>query len=117
MFTLNTSLALSARSHPQTYHTRCEILVPPSQAGYDKVVKTTHQSGYEQRLSLVASLGSAHQYLRGSRSLRERILAVHIAYEVLAERNKERIPRLSQAEAMKIFINEVVISGYLACRM
>ncbi len=55
-----------------------------------KSYKTTHQSGYEQGLSLVATLGSAHQHLCGGCSLRERIFAVHVAHEVLAERNEEQ---------------------------
>ena len=87
---LEHELRLVGKVASQTYHTGCEVLVPPSQTGYDEVVKTTHQSGDEQGLSLVAALGSAHQHLRGGCGLWERIFTVHIAYEVLAERNQKQ---------------------------
>ena len=66
-------------------HARCELTVPPAQRCHDKVVQTAQESGDEQGLSLAASLLAADQHLCGGCGFRERIFAVHVADEILAE--------------------------------
>ena len=67
-----------------------EVLVPPAKAGYDEVVESAHDAGDEQWLGLTAALGTADEYLRRGSSLRERILAMHVADKVLAEGDEEK---------------------------
>ena len=67
-----------------------EVLVPPAKAGHDEVVESAHDAGDEQWLGLTAALGTADEYLRRGSSLRERILAMHVADKVLAEGDEEK---------------------------
>ena len=66
-----------------------EILIPQTESGGDEVIQAAHQSGGQQRFGLVAALLSGHQYLRGGRRFGEGIFAVHVADEILAERDEE----------------------------
>ena len=66
-----------------------EILVPQAESGSGEVIQAAHQSGGQQRLGLVAALLAGHQYLCGGRGFGEGILAVHVADEILAERDEE----------------------------
>ena len=69
---------------------RGEALVPPAKGGHDEVVESAHDAGNEQRLGLVATLGTADEHLCGGCRLGEGILAVHVADEVFAERDEEQ---------------------------
>ena len=80
---------VSSHSAPLHY-TSGKGLVPPSHGGDDKVVKTTYKTSEKQRLCLIATLCAAYEHLRRGSSLRERILAVHILDEILAERNHKQ---------------------------
>ena len=74
----------------QSHHATGEVLIPPAEGSHDEVVESAHQSGYQQRLGLVAALGSAHQHLCRGRGFGEGILAVHVAHEILAEGDEEQ---------------------------
>ena len=72
-------------------HDACgEVLVPQPERGYDEVIQSSNKSREEQRLCLIAALCAAHQYLRRGCGFRERILPVHVAHEIFAERNEEQ---------------------------
>ena len=72
------------------HHARGDVLVPPAERGYDEIVESAHDTCQQQWLGLVAALGARDEHLRRSRGFREGVLAVHLAHEVLAERNEEQ---------------------------
>ena len=87
---LEHQLSLVGQVFPGTKDTTGEVLIPPSERGYDEVVQTTDYARKEQGLGLVASFGTAHQHLRSGCRLRERIFPVHVFYEILTEGNQEK---------------------------
>ena len=87
---LKDELCLVSSHGAPLHHTRGKGLVPPSHSGDDKVVKTAYKTGDKQRLCLIATLCAAYEHLRRGSSLRERILAVHVLDEILAERNHKQ---------------------------
>ena len=62
-----------------------EHLFPPPEGGEQKVVDSTHQTGDEQWLGLLAALLPADEHLGGGSCLGEGELAVHITHKILAE--------------------------------
>ena len=56
----------------------------------DGIINTANGACQKQRLGLCSSLSSAYENLCGSGSFRERILTMHIANEILSERDKKQ---------------------------
>ena len=71
-------------------HAGSEVLVPPPEGSYDKVVQAADESGKEQRFRLASSLFARNQHLRAGGGFGKRIFAVLLAYEILAERNEKQ---------------------------
>ncbi len=70
-------------------HTCGEALCPQTEGGDDKVVQSAHSRSPYKRFRLTAALLARHKHLRGRGSFRERVLAVLLLHEELAERNEE----------------------------
>ena len=73
-----------------THHACGEVLIPPAERSNDEVIQTTHDTCNQQRLGLIATFRTADEHLRCCRCFGERILAMHLAYEILTERNQKQ---------------------------
>ena len=67
-----------------------EILVPPSEGGHDEVVKTADDTRHQQRFRLAAAFLARYKHLRRCGRFGEGVFAVHVAYEIFTERDKEK---------------------------
>ena len=62
---------------------------PCAESGDDEIVESAHETAEYQCLGIVSSAFAANQDLCCGCGFRERILAVHLLYEVFSERNQE----------------------------
>ena len=87
---LEDELRLVGQLLTEANNARREILVPEAERGHEEVIQSAHDSSHQQGFGLVAALRTAHEHLRGGRSLGEGVFSVHLAHEILAERNQEQ---------------------------
>ena len=65
-------------------------LRPRAEGGHAEVIQTADEAGRNERLGRRTAALAAHEHLRRSRRLRERILPVHLLHEILPERDEEQ---------------------------
>ena len=86
---LEHELGLVGNGLSDRYHGGGQCLSPGSEGGDDEVVQSADQSAEYQCFGALSPAFAANQHLGGGRGLRERILSVHLLYEILPERNQE----------------------------
>ena len=84
-----------------------EHFFPPAKGAEEEIVESTHQTGNEQRLSLVATFLSANEHLCGGSGFREGEFAVHFFHEIFAERNEEQNAQQATQQRTKEHFQEV----------
>ena len=67
-----------------------ELFVPQAERRYEEVVQPAYCTGFEQQFYAFAARLPRHEHLRRCRGFGERIFAVHVFDEILAERYQEQ---------------------------
>ena len=69
-------------------------LCPPAECGHNIVINAAYERSHHKQLGLAAAGRTlrlaAHQHLCSGRSFRERVLSVHVLYEITAEWYEEK---------------------------
>ena len=80
---------------------------PGAEGGDEEVVQTADEAGPDERLRRGTAAFTAHEDLRRRRGLRERILAVHLLHEILAERNQEQDAQYAAQQGTEEHLPEI----------
>ncbi len=108
---LEHQLGLVGHDLAPVHHRGGERFSPGAESRDHEIIDTTDQAGGEQGLEALAAALAADQHLRGSRRLRERILAVLLLDEVFPERDQEQDAQHAAEQRAEEHLHEIHVQS------
>ena len=91
-------LAIGQRPHHR-HELEVQVLLPDVKGGDEEIVDRGDDGGLNQQLGLRAALLAGDQHFGDGRGFGKRQLAVHLAHEIAAQRNKEENAQAAAGQA------------------